>query len=96
VLTILTETHQYAYISKENKFLCVQRYVLTGILLPCPTSVAMDCVFHVYMQQEDKAMVMTLYMTIVKQNSQHIMAPTITIYMTVVKQLTLTTKHKTV
>jgi hypothetical protein len=38
-------------------------------------------------------MVMTLYMTIVKQ---HIMTPTITIYMTVVKQLTLTTKHKTV
>jgi hypothetical protein len=48
------------------------------------------------MQQEDKAMVMTLYMTIVKQHSQHIMTPTITIYMIVVKQLTLTTKHKTV
>jgi hypothetical protein len=27
----------------------------------------MDCVFHVYMQQEDKAMFMTLYMTVVKQ-----------------------------
>jgi hypothetical protein len=39
------------------------------------------------MQQEDKAMVMTLYMTVVKQHSQHIMTPTITIYMTVVKQL---------
>jgi hypothetical protein len=39
-------------------------------------------------------MVMTLYMTVVKQHSQHIMTPTI--YMTVVKQLTLTTKHKTV
>jgi hypothetical protein len=24
----------------------------------------MDCVFHVYMQQENKAMVMTLYMTV--------------------------------
>jgi hypothetical protein len=71
----------------ENKFLQ---------LLPCPTSVAMDCVFHVYMQQEDKAMVMTLYMTVVKQHSQHIMTLTITIYRTVVKQLTLTTKHKTV
>jgi hypothetical protein len=29
----------------------------------------MDCVFHVYMQQEDKVMVMTLYMTVVKQHS---------------------------
>jgi hypothetical protein len=48
----------------------------------------MDCVFHMYMQQEDKAMVMTLYMTVVKQHSQHIMTPTITKYMTVVKQLT--------
>jgi hypothetical protein len=48
------------------------------------------------MQEVDKAMVMTLYMTKVEQHSQHIMAPTITIYMTVVKQLTLTTKHKTV
>jgi hypothetical protein len=56
----------------------------------------MDCVFHVYMQQEDKVMVMTLYMTIVKQHSQHIMTPTTAIYMIVVKQLTLTTKHKTV
>jgi hypothetical protein len=56
----------------------------------------MDCVFHMYMQQEDKAMVMTLHMTVVKQHSQHIMTPTITIYMTVVKQLTLTTKHKIV
>jgi hypothetical protein len=56
----------------------------------------MDCVFHVIMQQENKAMVMTLYMTIVKQHLQHIMTPTITIYMTVVKQLTLTTKHKTI
>jgi hypothetical protein len=58
----------------------------------------MDCVFHMYMQQEDKAIVMTLYMTLVKQHSQHIMTPTITItiYMTVVKQLTVTTKHKTV
>jgi hypothetical protein len=56
----------------------------------------MDCVFHVYMQQEDKAMVMTLYMIVVKQHSQHIMTPTIIIYMTVVKQLTLRTKHKTV
>jgi hypothetical protein len=41
-------------------------------------------------------MVMTLYMTVVKQHSQHIMTPTIKIYMTVVKQLALTTKHKTV
>jgi hypothetical protein len=48
------------------------------------------------MQQEDKAMVMTLHVTVVKQQSQHIMTPTITIYMIVVKQLTLTTKHKTV
>jgi hypothetical protein len=48
----------------------------------------MDCVFHMYMQWEDKAMVMTLYMTVVKQHSQHIMTPTITIYMIVVKQLT--------
>jgi hypothetical protein len=56
----------------------------------------MDCVFHVYMQQEDKAMVMTLYMTVVKQHSQHIMTPTITIYIIVVKQLALTTKNKTV
>jgi hypothetical protein len=48
------------------------------------------------MQQEDKAMVMTLYMIIVKQHSQHIMKPTITIYMIVVKQLTLNTKHKTI
>jgi hypothetical protein len=56
----------------------------------------MDCVFHMYMQREDKAMVMTLYMTVVKQHSQHIMAPTITIYMTVVKQLTITTKHMTI
>jgi hypothetical protein len=56
----------------------------------------MDCVFHMYMQQEDKSMVMTLYMTVVKQHSQHIMTRIITIYMTVVKQLTLTTKHETV
>jgi hypothetical protein len=56
----------------------------------------MDCVFHVYMQQKDKVMVMTLYMTVVKQHSQHIMTPTITIYMIAVKQLTLITKHKTV
>jgi hypothetical protein len=55
----------------------------------------MDCVLHVYMQQEDKA-IMTLYMTVVKQRSQHIMTTTITIYMTVVKQLTLTTKHRTI
>jgi hypothetical protein len=55
----------------------------------------MDCVFHVYMQQEDKAMVMILYMTVVKQHSQHIVTPTITIYMTVVKQLTLTTLETT-
>jgi hypothetical protein len=48
------------------------------------------------MQQEDKAMIKTLYMTVVKQQSQHIMTQTITINMTVVKQLTLTTKHKTV
>jgi hypothetical protein len=48
------------------------------------------------MQLEDKAMVMALYMTVVKQRSQHIMTPAITIHMTVVKQLTLTTKHKTV
>jgi hypothetical protein len=47
------------------------------------------------MQQEDKATVMTLYMTVVKQQSQHNMTPTITIYMTIVKQLTLTTNHKT-
>jgi hypothetical protein len=46
------------------------------------------------MQQEDKAIVMALYMRIVKEQSQHIMTPTITIYMTVVKQITLTTKHK--
>jgi hypothetical protein len=44
----------------------------------------MDCVFHVYMQQEDKAMVMTLYMIVVKQHSRHIMTPTITIYMIIV------------
>jgi hypothetical protein len=56
----------------------------------------MDCVLHVYMQQEDKAMVMTLYMTVVKQHSQHITTQTITIYMTGVKQFTLTTKYKTV
>jgi hypothetical protein len=56
----------------------------------------MDCVFYMYMQQEDKTMVMTLYMTVVKEHSQHIMTPTITIYMIVVKQLTLTTKHKAV
>jgi hypothetical protein len=49
-----------------------------------------------YMQQEDKAMVMTLYMTVVKQHSKHIMTPIITIYMMVVKQLTLKTKHKTI
>jgi hypothetical protein len=71
----------------ENKFLQ---------LLRCPTSATMDCVFLVYMQQQDKAIVKTLYMTIVKQHSQHIMTPTIIIYMIVVKQLTLTTKHKTV
>jgi hypothetical protein len=41
-------------------------------------------------------MVMTLYMTVVKQHSEHIMTPKITIYMKVVKQLTLTKKHKTV
>jgi hypothetical protein len=56
----------------------------------------MDCVFHVYKQEEDKALVMTLYMTVAKQHSQHIMTATIIIYMTVVKQLTLTTKHETV
>jgi hypothetical protein len=49
-----------------------------------------------YMHQEDKEMVMKLYMTVAKQHSQHIMTQTVTIYMTVVKQLTLTTKHKTV
>jgi hypothetical protein len=54
----------------------------------------MDCVFHVYMQQEVKAMFMTLYMIVVKQHSQHIMTPAITIYIIVVKQLTLTTKHR--
>jgi hypothetical protein len=75
------------YIKAENKFLQ---------LLPFPTWATMDCVFHVYMQQEYKAMVMTLYMTVVKQHSQHIMIPTIIIYMTIVKQLTLTTKYKTV
>jgi hypothetical protein len=48
------------------------------------------------MQQEDKAMVMTLYMTVVKQHSQHIMTLTTTIYMMVLKQLKLTTKHKTI
>jgi hypothetical protein len=48
------------------------------------------------MPQEDKAIVMTLYMIVVKQHSQYIMTPTIIIYMTVVKQLTLTAKHKTV
>jgi hypothetical protein len=47
------------------------------------------------MQQEDKA-ITTLYMTVVKQHSQHIMTQTIKIYMTVVKQLALTTKHWTV
>jgi hypothetical protein len=36
----------------------------------------MDCVFHMYMHEEDKAMVMTLFMTVVKQHSQHIMTPT--------------------
>jgi hypothetical protein len=41
-------------------------------------------------------MVMTLYITVVKQHSQHILTLKITIYMTVVKQLTLTTKHKIV
>jgi hypothetical protein len=56
----------------------------------------MNCVFHVYMQQEGKAMVMTLYMIVMKQHSQHLMTPTIIIYMIVVKQLTLTTNHKTV
>jgi hypothetical protein len=58
VLTILAGTQQYAYISKQriNSFNCFL----------CPTSVVMDCVFHVYMQQEDKAMVMKLYMTVVK------------------------------
>jgi hypothetical protein len=56
----------------------------------------MNCVFHMYMQQQDKAMVMTLYMTLVKQHSQHIMTTTITIYVTVLKQLTLTIKHKIV
>jgi hypothetical protein len=40
------------------------------------------------MKQEDKA-IMTLYMTVVKQHSQHIVTPTITIDMTIVKQLTL-------
>jgi hypothetical protein len=75
------------YIKAENKFLQ---------LVPCPTWAAIDCVFHMYKQQEDKAMVMTLYMTVMKQHSQHIMTPTIIIYITVVKQLTLTTKHKTV
>jgi hypothetical protein len=64
-------------------------------LLHCPTSAAMDCVFHVYMQQEDKA-IMTLYMTVVKQHSQHIITPIIIIYMIVVKQLTLATKHSIV
>jgi hypothetical protein len=64
-------------------------------LLPCLTSAAMDCVFHVYMQQEDKA-IMILHITVVKQHSQHIMTPTRTIYMTVVKQLTVTTKHMAV
>jgi hypothetical protein len=44
--------------------------------------------FHMYMQQDDKA-IMTLYMTLVKQHSLQIVTPTITIYMTVVKQLTL-------
>jgi hypothetical protein len=55
----------------------------------------MNCVFHVHMQQEDKA-IMALYKAVVKQHSQHIMTPTISMYMTVVKQLTLTTKHRTV
>jgi hypothetical protein len=32
------------------------------------------------MHQEDKAMVMTLYMTVAKQHSQHIMTPTNNIY----------------
>jgi hypothetical protein len=49
----------------------------------------------VYMQQEDKA-IMTLYMTVVKQHSQHIITPIIIIYMIVVKQLTLATKHSIV
>jgi hypothetical protein len=53
-------------------------------LLPCPASEALDGVFNVYMQQEDKE-IMTLRMTAVKQHSQHIMTPTITICMTVVK-----------
>jgi hypothetical protein len=81
------DTTIWLYIKAKNKFLQ---------LLRCPTSVVMDCVFHVCMQQEDKAMVMTLYMTVVKQHSQHIMTPPTTIYIIVVKQLTLTTKHKTV
>jgi hypothetical protein len=87
VLTILTGTQQYAYISKQriNSFNCFLVQLEQGY-----------CVFHVYMQQEDKAMVMTLYMTVVKEHSQHGMIPTITIYMTIVRPLTLTTKHKTV
>jgi hypothetical protein len=85
VLTILTGTQQYAYTSKQrinsfNSFL-VQLQKRWIVW---------------YMQQEDKAMVMTLYMIVVKQHSQHIMTPKITIYITVVKQLTLTIKHKTV
>jgi hypothetical protein len=36
-------------------------------------------------------MVMTLYVTVVKQHSQHIMTPTITIYMTVVSSITVVT-----
>jgi hypothetical protein len=37
----------------------------------------MACMFHMYMQQADKAMALTLYMIEVKQHSQHIMTPTI-------------------
>jgi hypothetical protein len=47
------------YIKAENKFLQ---------LLPCPTSVGMDCVFHVYCNKRIKA-IKILYMTVLKQHS---------------------------
>jgi hypothetical protein len=87
MLTILTGTQQYAYILK-------QRIIPSTASLSNLSSDGL-CVPYVHTTR-DKAMVMTLHMTVVKQHSQHIMTPTITIYMPVVKQLTLTTKHKTV
>jgi hypothetical protein len=57
----------------------------------------MDFVFHVYMQQENKAMVMKLYMTSSETAlTTHHDTNNNNIYMIVVRQLTLTTKHKTI